>query len=130
MLPTQSILTHYQHIEPRLLDIVIELRTIIAIVNPDAAETIQRRGLTYFDAARGGHVSAGICQILLYKDHIRLAFIHGAFLPDPCHLLTTEGGRIAKRYVRLDGFDNAPWDELKDLVVASSSFDPYSLVTG
>jgi hypothetical protein len=127
MLSTQSILTHFQHIDPRLMDIVIELRNLIAEVKPDATEAIHRKGLTYFDAARGGHVSAGICQILIDEDHIRLAFIHGAFLPDPCHLLSTESGRIAKRYARLDGYEDAPWDDLKALIVASASFDPRSL---
>ena len=110
MLSTQSILTHFQHIEPRLMDIMIELRNLVAEVKPDATETIHRKGLTYFDASRGGHVSAGICQILINEDHIQLAFIHGAFLPDPCHLLSAESGRIAKRYIRLDSYEDAPWD--------------------
>jgi hypothetical protein len=127
MLPTQSILTHFQHIEPQVMDIVIELRNLIAEVQPGATETIHRKGLTYFDADRGGHVSAGICQILINEDHIQLAFIHGAFLPDPCHLLTSESGRIAKRYVRLDSYETAPWEDLKALITASASFDPRSL---
>jgi hypothetical protein len=127
MLSTQSILTHFQHIEPRLMDILIELRNLIAEINPEATETIHRKGLTYFDAARGGHVSAGICQILINEDHIQLAFIHGAFLPDPCHLLSAEGGRIAKRYVRLDSYEDTHWEDLKALIVASACFDPRSL---
>jgi hypothetical protein len=130
MLPTQSILTHFQHIEPHLVDIVIELRNLIAEVQPDATETIHRKGLTYFDAARGGHVSAGICQILINEDHIQLAFIHGAFLPDPCHLLSAESGRIVKRYVRLDCYEDIPWEDLKALIKASASFDPRSLAIG
>jgi hypothetical protein len=127
MLSTQSILTHFQHIEPRLMDIVIELRNLVAEVKPDATETIHRKGLTYFDASRGGHVSAGICQILIDENHIQLAFIHGAFLPDPCHLLSAESGRIAKRYVRLDSYEDAPWGNIKTLIVASANFDPRSL---
>ena len=70
-----------------MLDIIIELRNIVAAVAPSATEDIQRNGLTYYDAARGGHVSAGICLINIQVDHIRLAFIHGAFLPDPERLL-------------------------------------------
>ncbi len=108
------------------MDIVIELRNLVAEVKPDASETIHRRGLTFFDASRGGHVSAGICQILIGEDRIQLAFIHGAFLPDPSHLLKAENGRIAKRYVGLDSYENAPWDDLKALIVASAGFDPRS----
>jgi hypothetical protein len=127
MLPTNAIITHFQHIDPELLDIMLELRNIIASVAPTATEDIQWNGLTYYDASRGGHVSAGICQINLQENHIRLAFIHGAFLQDPEGLLICEGKRIAKRYVRIDKYETAPWKSLKDLIQASSNFDPYSM---
>ena len=73
-------------------------------------------------AERGGPISAGICQINLERDHIRLAFIHGAFLPDPKSLL--QGDRQYKRYVKITSFDQAPWDDLQDLITASAHFDP------
>ncbi len=130
MLPTNAIITHFQYIDPDLLDIVLELRSIIVTVAPTATEDIQRNGLTYYDAARGGHVSAGICLINIQVDHIRLAFIHGAFLPDPERLLIKEGNRIAKRYVRIDSYETAPWEQLKALIYASASFDPYSMTKG
>jgi hypothetical protein len=127
MLTTNTILKHYQHLPPGILDIIIELRNIIASVAPSATEDIQRNGLTYYDASRGGHVSAGICQINIREDHIRLAFIHGAFLPDPHRLLSMDGERIAKRFIRLDGYETAPWEHLKEIIKASASFDPYKL---
>jgi hypothetical protein len=126
MLPTQAILNRYKFTESKFLDIILEVRNIVAEVAPDATEHIQGRGLTYFDASRGGHVSAGICQILLREDRVRLAFIHGAFLPDPQHLLRNEGERIAKRFVDIDTYDTARWEELRDLIRASAAFDPYS----
>jgi len=110
-----------------LRDIVFELRSLIASVAPSAAEDIHRYGFTYYDAQRGGPVSAGICQIGLFRDHIRLGFVHGAFLPDPKGLLETEGGRLAKRFVKLYSYDQAPWGDLRDLIVASAHFDPYTL---
>ncbi|MGA9396638.1 MAG: DUF1801 domain-containing protein [Anaerolineaceae bacterium] len=128
MLPTSIILSHFRFLEPEKLDLIIELRNIIASVAPDATEDIQHRGLSYYDATRGGHVSAGICQINIQEDHIRLAFIHGAFLPDPNGLLMREGERKAKRFIRLDRYDSIPWEQLKELIKASASFNPYSLI--
>jgi hypothetical protein len=130
MLTTRAILNHYQYIDPRLLDIVIELRNIVAEIRPDATETILRQGLVYFDAVRGGHVSAGICQIMIRDDCVRLAFIHGAFLPDPQRLLQSEGDRIAKRFVEIRDYDAALWKVIKDLIRAAADFDPYSQNTG
>jgi hypothetical protein len=124
MLPTNSFISQFQYLEPAKLDIVLELRNIIASVAPDATEMIQRKGMTYFVASRGGTVSAGICQILLAEDQIRLAFNHGAFLPDPRGLL--EGDRIAKRFLRISSFEDAPWEYLRELITSSYRFDPYT----
>ena len=110
---------------PHLRDIVLELRNLVAEVAPDAAEIILWKGLTYYHPARGGPISAGICQIGLHPKSIRLAFIHCVFLPDPHHLLV--GDRIAKRYVPLTSFEQAPWDDLRGLIAASARFDPRSL---
>ena len=125
MQPTRDIESYLVHLPPELHDIVFELRSIIASIAPTATETIHHHGFTYYHAERGGPVSAGICQINLEHDHIRLAFIHGAFLPDPKGLL--RGDRQYKRYVKITSFDQAPWDDLQDLITASANFDPRSI---
>jgi len=125
MQPTRDIEIYLAHLPPELRDIVFELRSIIASIAPTATETIHRGGFTYYHAERGGPVSAGICQIGLQRDHIRLAFIHGAFLPDPQGLL--EGDRLYKRYVKIYSFDQAPWDDVQELITASANFDPRSI---
>ena len=107
-----------------LQDIVFELRNLVAETAPDATEKILWGGLSYHDASRGGPVKAGICQIEVRPDHVRLSFLHGAFLPDPGGLL--RGARVAKRYVRLDSYEAAPWEALKALMRASAAFDPAS----
>jgi hypothetical protein len=76
----------------------------------------------YYDASRGGPVSAGICQALIKPDHVRLAFNHGAFLPDPKHLLA--GETYPKRYLPLPSYDKVPWEYVKELIEVSSKFDP------
>ena len=125
MLPIHEITTFLQHSPAPLQDIVLELRNIIASTAPDAVEAIRWGGLSYFHEGRGGIVSAGICQIGIHKDHIRLAFIHGAFLPEPRELF--EGTQKYKRYIRIETYDDAPWDYLEQLIDAASRFDPRAL---
>ncbi|HET9912341.1 MAG TPA: DUF1801 domain-containing protein [Anaerolineales bacterium] len=110
---------------PHLQDIVWELRNIIASITPNAVETIRWRGLSYFHEGRRGIVSAGICQIEICRDHVRLAFIHGAFLSEPRHLF--QGTQKYKRYISLKSYEDAPWDYLKQLIEEVSQFDPRSL---
>ena len=125
MLPIHEITTFLQHSPAPLQDIVLELRNIIASTAPDAVEAIRWGGLSYFHEGRGGIVSAGICQIGIHKDYIRLDFIHGIFLSDPKHLLV--GTQKVKRFIKLKSYDEAPWDDLKQLIEESSRFDPRSL---
>jgi hypothetical protein len=125
VLPTSQLSIILQKVPPDLQDIVLELRSLIASVAPYITEVRHSRGFSYYDDRRGGPVSAGICQIIIFKDHIRLAFIHGAFLPDPQGLL--QGEPKYKKYIRLDSFAGAPWDYLKTMIEASANFDPSSL---
>ncbi len=108
-----------------LLEIVLELRNLIFSAAPSATEVAHSKWLSYYHKDRGGPVSAGICQIGLEPDHVRLAFVHGAFLPDPRGLLT--GEVKYKRYVRLYSYEQAPWEDLRALIIASAHFDPYTL---
>jgi hypothetical protein len=128
LLPIHQIETFLQYTPVSLQDIVLELRNLIAAVASDAVEVVRWGGLSYYHEGRGGIVSAGICQIGIEKDHVQLAFIHGAFLPDPNHLLT--GTRKAKRFVRIESYDEAPWEALKELIAASAKFDPRTLAAG
>ncbi len=125
MLHSREIELFLQRMPPHLQDIVWELRNLVACVAPDAVEVIRWGGLNYFHDGRGGIVRAGICQIEIHTDHVRLAFIHGAFLSEPRHLF--EGTQKYKRYLRLKSYEAAPWDYLKQLIEEASRFDPSSL---
>ena len=125
MLPLSHLDTFLERTPPHLQDIVFELRNIITTVTPTATEVILWKGISYYFKERGGPISAGICQINVLEDHVRLGFIHGAFLPDPKGLL--EGDRKYKRFARLCSYESTPWDDLRDLIAASSHFDPYTL---
>lgn len=110
------------HLSEDLKEIVFELRNLIAEIAPHATEKIQWKGLSYHDAARGGVVKGGICQIEVHDDHVRLSFIHGAFIDDPHGLL--RGDRLSKRYLQLESYEAAPWERLEELLRAAADFDP------
>jgi hypothetical protein len=125
MLPERYIEKYLQQVPAELRDIVLEIRNIVAMVAPDATECQHSRGFSYYHKEQGGPVSAGICQIGIFHDHIRLGFIHGAFLPDPEGLLV--GEPKYKKHIRIYHFEDAPWEYLTKLIVISSSFDPHTL---
>jgi len=124
MLPERDVEKHLHYIAPELCDIVLDIRNIVAEVAPEATEWQHSRGYKYYYKQRGGPVSAGICQVGIYHDHIRLGFIHGAFLPDPEGLLV--GEPRYKKHVRIYHYDEAPWEYLRGLITASARFDPYT----
>jgi hypothetical protein len=124
MLPIQFIEKKYSFLPNDLFDIFMELRNIIATAKPDVTEELTRNSVTYYDSKKGGHVSAGVCSVVFCDNHIEVHFIHGTFLPDPQHLL--RGERKYKRFLLVDKFDSAPWEAIRDLITASSLFDPYT----
>ena len=128
MLPIHQVETFLQHTPTHLQDIILELRNIILSVAPDAVEVVRWGGLSYFHAGRGGIVSAGICQIGIHTDHVRLAFIHGAFMSDPRRLF--EGSQKYKRFIRITSYEAAPWDYLEQLIRDSSQLDLRSIQPG
>jgi hypothetical protein len=124
MLPTRSFQKIIASAPADLQEIVLELRNLVAEVAPRATEKVHSRGFSYYFSDRGGPVSAGICQINLHEDHVRLGFIHGAFLPDPDGLLV--GEPKYKKHLRLYSFATVDWDYCKALIIASAAFDPYT----
>jgi len=128
MLSSREFLEHFSHVPGHLLDIASEVRNLVVQIAPQATEVLRHNGAVYFEAARGGPVKAGICQIRILPDHIQVAFAHGAFLPDPKRLLV--GTQLAMRHLPIYDYDHAPWDDLQSLIEASHRFDPCSLVRG
>ncbi len=125
MLPEHYVEKYLQYVQPELRDIVLEIRNLVASIAPDATESRHSRGFSYYHKERGGPVSAGICQIGIFPDHVRLGFIHGAFLTDPQGRLV--GEPKYKKHLRIYHYEDAPWDYMRTLIEASSRFDPYTL---
>ena len=104
-----------------LVDLLLEIRSIVARVNPSATERINSRGLTFYDAEKGGTIKGGICFVDIQDDHVRLRFGLGAFLDDPKSLLS--GDQLYMRYLDISSFDDAPWTDIEDLIQASANLD-------
>jgi hypothetical protein len=104
-----------------LVDLLLEIRSIVARVNPSATERISSRGLTFYDADKGGTIKGGICFVDIRDDYVRLRFGLGVFLADPKSLLT--GDRLYMRHTDISSFDDAPWADIEALIQASANLD-------
>ena len=127
MISIHDLERHFSYIDPALLEIILELRNLVAELAPQATERILRSGLSYHDASRGGPVKAGICGIQIEPDAIRLTFNLGAFLPDPAGLLQADEGRLAKRFLLIHSYAEAPWEDLRNLMAAACRLDTATL---
>ena len=110
---------------PDLVDLLLEIRSIVVRVNPSATERINSRGLTFYDANKGGTIKGGICFVDILNDHVRLRFGLGAFLDDPKSLLA--GDRLYMRHLDISSFDDAPWTDIEALIQASANLDSSEL---
>jgi len=104
-----------------MVDLLLEIRSIVARIAPWATERISLGGLTYYDANKGGTIKGGICFVDIQDDHVRLRFGLGAFLDDPKSLLA--GDRLYMRYLDISSFDDAPWTDIEALIQASANLD-------
>ena len=104
---------------PDLVDLVLEVRNIVIRVNPSATERIHSRGLTFYDAEKGGTISGGICFVEIHDNHVRIRFGLGVFLEDPKSLLS--GDQRYMRYMDISSFDDAPWGDIEALIRASAN---------
>jgi hypothetical protein len=106
---------------PDLVDLLLEIRSIVVRVNPSATELISSRGFTFYDADKGGTIKGGICFVDIRDDDVRLRFGLGVFLDDPKSLLM--GDRLYMRYMDISSFDDAPWTDIEALIQASANLD-------
>ena len=88
-----------------------KLRTIIKSVMPQAHEMIYHEVINY-------SLSPSMAERLVYlavmKNHVRLGFMFGGYLPDPDHMLAGEGKQL--RHVKVSTLKQASQPALKRLV--------------
>jgi hypothetical protein len=81
---------------PAVRDLALQLRGLIRRVIPNAHEEVDLPS-NFIGYSRDRTYTGLICAIALSKGHVSLLFPHGAVLPDPKHLLASEGqgaGRV------------------------------------
>ena len=119
-LPTRELERMLQFQPAALRELLLELRNLVFKVAPHACERMLWGGLSYHDPAIGGPVKGAICQLEIEDEHVRVGFIHGAFLPDPASLLA--GDRKSKRFVQVTSLQSAPWGDLEALFGAAADY--------
>ena len=83
-------------LSPATRKLVSALRNVVRRTAPDSEESLLWGGLSYHRPQVGGRVKGAVCQIVVKGDSVRLDFIHGIRLPDPCGVL--QGDQVSKRF--------------------------------
>ncbi len=102
--------------------IVAALRRLIRQTVPETTETVLWDSLSCHRASFGGRIKGAVCLITPKADCVHLAFIHGAALADPQHLLC--GARKAKRFVPIRDVVEVDREGLSSLIKAAAEYDP------
>jgi hypothetical protein len=89
---------------------------------PHAEESLLWGSLSYHRPQVGGRVKGAVCQIVVKGDQVRLDFIHGIRLADPCGLLQGDG--VSKRFVPIGAVADAERPEVTALIREAAALDP------
>ncbi len=114
-------------LSPEVRPIVQELRELVSAAAPTATETVVWGSLSYHLAILGGRVKGAVCQICPRGGRVEVAFIHGALLPDPRHLL--RGGGKSKRVFRVKDLGGTTQHALARLIRSAVRNRPDTVVT-
>jgi hypothetical protein len=105
--------------------LVLALREVVRRTVPQAEESLLWGGLSYHRPGVGGRVKGAVCQIVAKGGQVRLDFIHGVRLTDPCGLL--QGHRVSKRFVPIGSVTDAQRPEVTALIREAAALDPTQL---
>jgi hypothetical protein len=107
---------------PETRQLVSLLRDVVRRIVPNAEESIVWGCLSYHHPEVGGRVKDAVCQIVVRGGRVRLDFIHGIRLTDPCRLL--QGNRASKRFVPIVAPQDGQRAEVADLIREAAALDP------
>ena len=98
-------------------------RTLVLGIAPALAEKIAFHSLCYFKPdVPYGAIGGNVCLVSGKDDHLELAFLHGASLPDPAGLLQGEGK--AKRRIPIRTQADLHQPAITDLIRAAIAYEP------
>jgi hypothetical protein len=100
---------------PDTRQVVLALRKVVCRTVPHAEEFLVLGSLSYHRPQVGGRVKGAVCQIVVKGCQVRLDFIHGIQLADPCGLL--QGDRESMRFVTIGSETDAERPEIVALIL-------------
>jgi hypothetical protein len=109
-------------LRPDTRELVVALRNVVRRSVPGAEESLLWDGLSYHRPQVGGRVKGAVCQIVVRGGRVRLDFIHGIWLVDPCGLL--QGHGLSKRFVPIGTVADAERPEVATLIREAAALDP------
>jgi hypothetical protein len=112
-------------VAPETRELVVALRNVVRCTVPQAEESVLWGGLSYHRPEIGGRVKGAVSQISAKQGRVRLDFIHGIRLADPCGLL--QGDQKSKRFVLISTIADAERPEIADLIREAAALDPTKL---
>ena len=107
---------------PDTRPLVLALRDVVRRTVPHAEESLLWGSLSYHRPEVGGRVKGAVCQIVVKGVQVRLDFIHGIRLADPCGLLQGDG--VSKRFVPIGAVADAERPEIVALIREAAALDP------
>ena len=107
---------------PETRQLVLALRDVVRRTAPHAEESLVWGALSYHRPEVGGRVKGAVCQIVAKDGQVRLDFIHGIRLADPCGVL--QGDRVSKRFVPIGTVGDAERPVIVALIREAAALDP------
>jgi hypothetical protein len=109
-------------LHPETRKLVLALRNVVCRTVSHAEESVLWGGLSYHRPEIGGRVKGAVCQIGVKRNEVRLDFIHGIRLVDPCGLL--QGNRLSKRFIPIGSVADVERPEVAALIREAAALDP------
>lgn len=107
---------------PENRELALALRNVVQHTVPQAEESVVWGSLSYHRPQVGARIKGAVCQIVAKGGQVRLDFIHGIRLTDPCGLL--QGDRVSKRFVPIETVADAERPEVATLIREAAALDP------
>ncbi len=104
------------------LRLLLATRRAILKTVPACHERVKWGALSYQKPDPDAAVKGGICQLYHWRGQVLVGFIHGAFLPDPAHLL--QGAAKAKRVLPIPSPAFLKDPRFLALLRAAAKYDP------
>jgi hypothetical protein len=121
-MPQADVKTFLDALPRQTNQLISALRNVVRRTVPQAEESLLWGGLSYHRPEVGGRVKGAICLIVAKNGEVRLDFIHGIRLSDPCGLL--QGYRLSKRFVLIESIADAERPEIEGLIREAATLDP------